>query len=196
MPKLSHVCLAAGLAAGTLGLARNARLRRPGSDDDAPKEDAMPATEPPIRTSGWKTSPAKNRWPGSRPRTRRPKPNSPARRASSRSRARSSRSSTRTPRFPTSTRSATTTTTSGRTRQHERGLWRRTTLERIPQARAEVGNRDRPRRAGQGRERELGLARRRLPARRTTTRCLVVAVARRLRCRRHPRVRPRRPSNG
>ena len=40
---------------------------------------------------------------------------------------------------------------------------------RVPQGRADVGDRARPRRARQGRERELGLARRRLPASPTTT---------------------------
>ena len=60
---------------------------------------------------------------------------------------------------------------------------------RIPQAAAAVGNRDRPRRARRGRGRELGLARRRLPQ--AGVRALPGrAVARRRRCRCHPRVRP------
>ena len=45
MPKLSHFCLAAGLAAGTLGLAGTPAFAAQASDDAAPKEDAMQAAD-------------------------------------------------------------------------------------------------------------------------------------------------------
>src|SRR3546814_14090539 len=43
MPKLSHVCLAAGLAAAA-GLAGVPATAAAQADENAPKEDAMPAT--------------------------------------------------------------------------------------------------------------------------------------------------------
>lgn len=49
MPKLTHMCLAAGLAAGAAGLAGTPAFAAQASDDDAPKEGAMQqadATDP------------------------------------------------------------------------------------------------------------------------------------------------------
>ncbi len=66
---------------------------------------------------------------------------------------------------------------------------------RVPQAQPEVGNRARHRRLEQGRRRELGLARRLLPAPGVPA-LPDLAVARRFRCRRHPRVRPGRQGLG
>ena len=44
MPKLSHVCLAAGLAAGAMGMAAAPVLAAQAADETAPKEDAMQPT--------------------------------------------------------------------------------------------------------------------------------------------------------
>ena len=60
-----------------------------------------------------------------------------------------------------------------RDEKNKRGLWRRTTLDEYRKARAEVGDRARPRRAGRGREGELGLARAPTASSPTYERCLV-----------------------
>ena len=60
--------------------------------------------------------------------------------------------------------SATPSTTSGRTTQHERGIWRRTTLASYRTAAPAVGDGDRRRRAREGRGQGLGVGRRELPA--------------------------------
>ena len=83
--------------------------------------------------------------------------------------------------------------------QHQRGLWRRTTLAEYRKPTSRVGNRDRPRRAEPGRRRELGLARRRLPQAASRMKRPALpgrAVARRRRRRRHPRVRPHEQGRG
>ena len=126
---------------------------------------------------------------GARSRTRAPMPSSPPRRNSRDAKPASARSWIRTRRSPKSRRSAPYYYNFWKDAQHERGLWRRTTLDEYRKPASAVGNRDRPGRARCGRRREVGLARRRLPQ--AGVRALPGrAVARRQRCRRHPRIRP------
>ena len=117
------------------------------------------------------------------------------RRRSRSSKPTSARSSIPTPRSPASRRSATYYYNFWKDAQHERGLWRRTTLDeyRKPQPQWEtVIDLDA---LNAAERRELGLARRRLPQARVPA-LPGRAVARRRRCRRHPRVRPRHEAVG
>ncbi len=73
--------------------------------------------------------------------------------------------------------------------KNPRGLWRRTTLDEYTKAQARLGNRARSRRSGQGRESQLGLARRSALEARVQAGPRV-AVARRRRRQRGSRIRP------
>ena len=100
-------------------------VRRRGMGGDGGRGRPRAATTP---SSGWRTCRARRPWPGLGSTTRR-RPRSwrlgPSTSPSTRGR---SRSSTRRRRSRRPSSSARRSTTSGETTQHERGIWRRTTL--------------------------------------------------------------------
>ena len=143
-----------------------------------------------IRTSGSRRSRARARSPGSRQQNARTLAafggalSSPPTATSWR------RSSTGPTRSPSSAGAGRGSTISGRTPQHPRGLWRRTTPESFRGRAARLGNPARPRRAGGGGGRGLDLERRRDAAGHPRPRH-PAPVARRQRCRGAARVRSR-----
>ena len=93
----------------------------------------MPTTEPTppwtTRTRGSRTSTATPRWPGSASATRRPSPGSAARRASTRSGGEVLEVLDSDAKIPLVGRAGDLLYNFWRDAEHERGLWRRTTLE-------------------------------------------------------------------